>query len=161
MNRRRLLLFALVAILSVLPGQAMAVSVPVIEGDVDATELCFQFLCGVAIFGGEFDGEVNFRNADGWVLTAIDHDPLPAPGEDANINSGVFTIKAGWRLFKGIVLGPGFSFIHNNGDNTFGVCGVLQLTQGGIGTLYFKGVLYHTVFPPALEGTVFQQPVCP
>ncbi|MGB2715303.1 MAG: hypothetical protein WBC51_14055 [Vicinamibacterales bacterium] len=134
---------------------AEAASIPVINVNTFGIELCPQSICGAAIFTGLLQGQVGGNpNALGTFLTALTHDPLPAPYQTADLTGGVFEFRVGLRRIRGIVLPGGTLF--NNNDNTFTVAATLLITSGGSGTLHFLGVLNHNTFPPTIVGTISQ-----
>jgi len=131
-------------------------SLPVIQGSVSGVELCPQSLCGSAVFVGIFQGRVGFRpNALGLISVAVHHDPLPElPGDCADITDGLWDLRVGLRRFVGGTTGE----LCYNGDNTYDVFVRMQLLAGGIGDMYFTGVLDHNVFPPTIAGVITQAP---
>ena len=150
----RKLSLAGLAIITLLVTQVVA-SEPAITGHVEGLELCPESLCGAAFFIGKFTGRVNQRRATGGFFVSINHDPLPAPGRSVNITGGDWTIRANLRLFSGEVLG---GTISNNGDNTFAVEAVLQVTFGGSGEIFVRGELDHNQFPPTNNADLSQPP---
>jgi hypothetical protein len=82
---------------------------------------------------------------------AINHDPLPDPGQQAAITGGTWDIQVGLTRIGGRVAEGS---LYNNGDNTFTVIVVLDFTFGGTGELQFLGILNHNVFPPTIQGSL-------
>lgn len=153
--RRRLswIVIVLVLVAGALPVRAS--STPVIAGNVAGVELCPQSVCGAAIFAAVFSGQVGANPfAFGTVAVAINHAPLPDPGNTAAILGGQWTIRLfSGRTFTGLVTGGS---LFNNDDNTFHVIANMLLTGGGAGTLTFEGTLSHRVFPPTIVGRISQ-----
>ena len=133
---------------------------PVLQGVAAGIELCPQFLCGFALFAGQFQGELNSRPASGGFVAAIVHEPLPPVGGIAQIlDEGKWTITAGRRLLHGDVAG---GRIIRFTETLFCVSMALDITDGGSGRLFFTGILDHGPFPPTIGGFVTQQPTpCP
>ena len=132
---------------------------PVLNGVAAGIELCPQFICGFALFVGQFQGEVNSRPAAGGFSAVIKHDPLPPVGQIATINDGRWTIATNRRILRGDVAGGG---ILNLNGTQFCVSIVMDVTEGGSGRVYFSGVLDHGPFPPTIAGFVTQSPApCP
>jgi hypothetical protein len=157
MMRKFFLIF--VTIIFLLTAQHGIASQPVITGHLEGVELCAQFQCGVAVFVGQFKGQVNNRRGQGGFLVFINHQPLPPPGQQqfANITGGEWSLRAGVNLFQGDILR---GTIVNNGDNTFTINAVLQVSEGGSGEIVFTGVLDHNDFPPTIDGDL-AQPAAP
>lgn len=150
-------------ILAILVGfsaiKLSADSRPVLSGVAAGIELCPQFICGFALFVGQFEGEVNSRPASGAFAAAVVHDPLPAVGETAAVTGGDWIITAGRRTFSGNVVG---GTILNLNDLQYCISMTLEVTDGGRGELFFSGVLDHGPFPPTIAGFVTQSPTpCP
>lgn len=143
------------AIIALLAAQQGVASEPAITGHIEGLELCPQSLCGAAFFVGKFAGRVDQRRASGGFFVSIDHEPLPDPGQSANITGGEWTIRANLRLFSGEVLS---GTIFNNGDNTFALEAVLQVTFGGSGEIFVRGDLDHNNFPPTINADLSQKP---
>jgi hypothetical protein len=157
---RRVAVSTLLAI--VLAFSAIKVSAdsqPSLSGSAFGIELCPQFICGFALFAGQFQGQVNSRPAKGSFAAAIVHEDLPAVGETAAILGGQWTITAGRRVFRGNVTD---GTLLNLNDTQFCVTMTMALTDGGSGEIYFSGVLDHGPFPPTIGGYVTQSPTpCP
>jgi hypothetical protein len=153
--KRALVSVAILFVLTCGARPAHAQSIPFINIDTFALELCPQSICGAAIFVGVLHGQVGLNpHAIGTFSVAITHDPLPPnEGDVAEITGGVFEFRIGLRRIRGVVL-PRVSGIRNNGDNTFGIRAVLAITSGGAGILIHEGVLNHNVFPPTEIGRV-------
>ena len=151
--------FAVVAtVIFLLTAQAGMASQPVLNGHLEGVELCAQFQCGVAVFVGQFKGQVNNQRAKGGFLVLVNHDPLPVSGQqpaNANITGGEWNLRAGVNLLQGDVVQGN---IVNNGNNTFTIKVVLQIAEGGIGEIVFTGILDHNDFPPTAEGDLTQPP---
>ncbi len=135
----------------------LLVTVPVaadsfLNGDIEGLELCPKSICGLAVFVGGFDGQVNGLSRHGVFLSGIDHDPnLPdQDGETVAITGGAWLIRVPFRTIRGAVLG---GTLTSNGDETFSVQLLLVTSPGG-GALTFTGTLRHDVFPPTIEGTI-------
>jgi len=145
-----------VTIIFLLTAQTGIASQPIINGHLEGVELCAQFQCGVAVFVGQFKGEVNNQRGKGGFLVRVNHQSLPAPGQaPAAITGGEWDLRSGINLFQGdVVKGT----IVNNGNNTFTLTLTLQLTDGGSGDIIFTGILDHNEFPPTVEGDLVQPP---
>jgi hypothetical protein len=90
-------------------------------------ELCPQFVCDAAVFIGKFKGNVDKRRANGGFFVSVNHEPLPAALQFAKITGGEWFLRANLHFFSGDILN---GTIFNNGDNTFTVETVLQVTSG-------------------------------
>ena len=132
-----------------------AESRPSLSGTAAGIELCPQFICGFALFAGQFHGELNSRPASGGFVAAIVHDPLPDQGQLAQINGGQWTITANRRILSGDVLG---GTILNLDDTRFCISMALDIDDGGRGVVYFTGLLDHGPFPPTIAGVISQTP---
>jgi hypothetical protein len=151
-------ILAVAAVIFLLAAQAGMASQPVLNGHLEGVELCAQFQCGVAVFVGQFKGQVNNERGKGGFLVLVNHGPLPAPGQQAaNITGGEWNLRAGVNLFQGDVI---TGTIVNNGNNTFTINVVLQIAEGGSGAIIFTGILDHSDFPPTVEGDL-TQPLAP
>ena len=153
---RRAILSSFVAI--VLGFSAVTLSAdsrPVLTGSAAGIELCPQFICGFALFAGQFQGEVNSRPASGAFAAAVVHEPLPPVLGTTSILGGSWTITAGRRLFRGDVTE---GTIVNLDGTRFCVSMTLEITDGGRGEVFFKGLLDHGPFPPTIAGVVTQEP---
>jgi len=150
MRRSRLSWLTLAAVVA-MASTLRADSNPQIAGFVAGLELCPQSICGSAVFAGRFVGRVDGRLAFGTFLGAINHDPLPEPYETASITGGQWLIWTWRNRFEGVA--PRGT-LTNNGDNTFTVVLNMVLTDGGVGTITFTGLLDHNVFPPTIAGTI-------
>ncbi|HYN09053.1 MAG TPA: hypothetical protein VES67_16840 [Vicinamibacterales bacterium] len=154
--KKRLVSFSVLTVL-VIAGTVpvRASSLPVIQGQVSGLELCPQSICGAAIFTGLFVGQVNLNPFSiGVVTVGAKHEPLPDPGETADITGGVWSLRLlNGRRFTGIVTGGS---LFNNGNDTFAVSVQMQILSGGSGDLQFEGTLSHQVFPPTLVGGISQ-----
>ena len=145
-----------VSIIPLLTARAGIASQPIVNGHLEGLELCAQFQCGVALFVGQFKGQVNNQRGKGGFLVRVNHQSLPAPGQPpVAITGGEWDLRAGPNLFqvdvvKGIIV--------NNGNNTFTINVVLQIAEGGSGEIIFTGILDHTDFPPTVEGDLAQPP---
>jgi hypothetical protein len=141
-------------LLTAQPGIA---SQPVLSGHLEGVELCAQFQCGVAVFVGQFKGQVNNQRGKGGFLVLVNHQALPAPEQPpAAIIGGEWNLRAGVHLLQGdVVKGT----IVNNGNNTFTLTATLQVA-GGSGETVFTGILDHNDFPPTVEGDL-AQPLTP
>jgi hypothetical protein len=94
-----------------------AESKPTVQGEILGVEFCPQSVCGAALFGGFFVGQVgNNRHAVGTCAVAVNHEPLPPPGASVDLTGGLWELKAGGRRVRG---GVGEGTLFNNGDNTF------------------------------------------
>jgi hypothetical protein len=154
--KRALWVLVPVVMLVVGSGHLRAASAPVIEGDVFGVELCPQSLCGAAIFVAVFQGQIGANpNAFAAVAVAVTHDDLPDPGQFSAITGGVWELKTILRRFRGFVA-PIPIGLFNNGNNTYTVRAPLVLTSGGLGSLFFQGLLDHNVFAPTIEGHISQ-----
>jgi hypothetical protein len=130
-------------------------SQPVLNGHLEGVELCAQFQCGVAVFVGQFKGQVDNNRGKGGFLVLVNHQSLPPPGQSASITGGEWNLRAGVNLFQGDVLQ---GTIINNGNNTFTLTATLQVVEGGIGEIVFIGTLDHNDFPPTVDGDLAQAP---
>jgi len=92
-----------------------------------------------------------------WVAGLINHEPLRQPGQAAKITGGEWSLRAGANLIRGDILS---GTLLNNGDNTFTVSVLMQVTEGGSGEVVFTGVLDHNDFPPTIDGEL-TQPAAP
>jgi len=156
---KRLLPFLIPAlVLTIAAGPVMAVSTPVIQGQVSGLELCEQAVCGSAIFVAAFVGRVGAVPLTiGAIAVSVNHKPLPDPGECADITGGSWDLFAAGRHFHGGVTGSLF----NTGQNTFIVRTALTLDSPAAGEVSFQGLLDHNVFPPTIKGALSQLPVNP
>ena len=132
---------------------AQAASNPAIAGQVAGIELCPQFICGVAIFAGGFQGQVGFfPNVKGIVVTALNHGELPTEeGASTPIFGGVWELKTWFRRFGGVATGGQITYI---GNNRFHVTVNLTLTTGGSGSLTADAILDHNTLIPTFGGTL-------
>lgn len=102
----RILLSSVLAVLLASAATLSAQSRPALVGTVGGIELCPQFICGFALFVGEFHGALNGRDATGGFVGAITHAPLPDPfGLPAALTGGEWTITANRRVLRGEVVG--------------------------------------------------------
>lgn len=132
---------------------------PVLTGFAQGLELCAQSGCGFALFAGLFQGEVNSRPANGGFVAAVTHEAdLPEFMHVAQITGGQFIITAGRRTFRGDVIGGEIMSI-NPASTKFCVTMTLDITDGGNGQVYFRGLLDHGPFPPTIAGFVTQSPI--
>ena len=134
----------------------VAADVPFLDGDIHGIELCPKEFCTVAIFIGEFDGQVNGVPRHGVFLAGIDHElPLPVvTNGTADITGGSFVIRILFRTIPGVVLG---GTLTKNEDETFDVVmSLLVARPGGLPPVpaTFVGTLSHEVFPPEIDGTL-------
>jgi hypothetical protein len=150
--------FSLLAVL-LLAGSVpvQASSVPIIQGQVSAIELCPQSICHVAVFAGLFVGRVGFNpSAIGWISVAANHEPLPTtPFVPVDITEGDWSLRLlSGRRISGIV-GEGSTLTLVDTD-LYAVHVEMAIDSGGIGNLTFDGFLSHRVFPPQLFGNLNQ-----
>lgn len=129
---------------------------PALAGQVAGIELCPQFICGFALFVGEFEGELNSRDVSGAFAGAITHEPLPGMHGSARLTGGTWTITANRRVLQGQVSG---GTIFNIDGTRYCVEMVMEITSSGRGQLHFTGLLDHNPFPPTIGGLVTQEPV--
>ena len=142
------------AVILLLAAQQAVASEPAITGHIEGVELCPQFVCGAAVFVGKFKGNVDKRRANGGFFVSVNHEPLPAAkGESAKITGGEWFLRANLHFFRGDVLN---GTIFNNGDNTFTIETVLQITSGGSGEIIAKVHLDHNVIPFTVDGDLSQ-----
>jgi hypothetical protein len=153
MKKYFLVVATVIFLLTAQPGIA---SQPVLSGHLEGVELCAQFQCGVAVFVGQFKGQVNNERGKGGFLVLVNHGPLPPPGQSASVTGGEWSLRAGANLLQGDVVA---GTIANNRNNTFTINVVLQLAEGGTGEIVFTGILDHNDFPPTVEGDLAQPPV--
>jgi hypothetical protein len=149
----RLSLLVLVVVVSLAPQRIATASEPTIVGSIDGVELCPEFVCGTAIFVGKFKGEADGDRARGGFYVSVNHDPLPGPLEFANLTDGEWFLRADRDFLSGDVLK---GTIFNNGDNTFTIEAVLQITSGGSGEIIATVLLDHNVVPFTVEGDLSQ-----
>jgi hypothetical protein len=148
---------AVATVIFLLTAQPAIASQPVLNGHLEGVELCAQFQCGVAVFVGQFKGQVDNNRGKGGFLVLVNHGPLPAPGQPpAAISGGEWDLRAGANLFQGDVVN---GTIVNNGNNTFTLTVTLQVAEGGSGAIIFTGILDHNDFPPTVEGDLAPPPV--
>ena len=146
---------ALLIVLLVGASSVSANSTPVVAGSVQMIELCPQSICGIALFAGIFQGRIGANpHAIGTVVVAVNHDPLPSPGDPCAGVLGAWQIRTLTRTIGGGAAGT----LCATSPLTFDVNVGMLVTKGGSGTLGFSGVLDHTPFPPTLNGDIFQAP---
>jgi hypothetical protein len=151
---KRIVSAALLAcLLAVSAATLSADSRPALSGQVAGIELCPQSICGFALFVGQFEGELNSRDASGAFVGAITHEPLPEVFGMAALTGGSWTIKANRRLIQGDVVGGA---IFNIDGTRYCVEMQMDITDGGRGELHFTGLLDHNPFPPTIGGLVTQ-----
>jgi hypothetical protein len=129
---------------------------PFLQGVIQGLELCPKEICTVAVFVGEFDGEVNGLSRHGVFLAGIDHElPLPVVTNDtADITGGAFVIRLPFRTIRGVVDNVGGT-LKKNEDETFEVVMPLHVAgPNGLVAATFVGTLSHEVFPPTIVGTI-------
>jgi len=153
---KQFLLIGIISIFLLIAEDGIA-SQPAVTGHLEGVELCAQFQCGVAAFVGKFNGQLNNKRGKGGFLVFINHQALPQPGQAANITRGEWSLRAGVDLLQGDILS---GTLLNNGDNTFTVRVLMQVSDGGIGEVVFTGVLDHNDFPPTIDGEL-TQPAAP
>jgi len=157
MRKNTTRMLAIVLVLACACTTLWAVSNPVIQGLVGGIELCPQFICGAAIFVGEFRGTLgNNPFARGIITAAMIHEsPLPPANLDVDILGGSWEIKTLLRRVQGrVVTGT----IHNNNDDgTFTISAELELAPAGSGQkVYFQGQLNHNTLIPTWGGVLLQ-----
>jgi hypothetical protein len=86
-------------------------------------------------------------------LVFINHDSLPQADQVANVTGGEWSLRGDLHLLQGNIL---TGTLLNNGDNTFTVTVVLQVSDGGSGEIVFTGALNHRDFPPTIIGNLTQ-----
>jgi hypothetical protein len=155
---RRIAAAGIVAIVLALGGITLSAnSSPSLSGGAAGIELCPEFICGFALFVGQFQGEVNSKPASGGFVATVVHDDLPAvPGVPADITGGQWTITAGKKTFSGDVADGNIVRLN---DTQFCITMTLEVTSGGHGELYFTGLLDHGPFPPTIAGFVTESPL--
>jgi len=136
-------------------ASAMGASTPEITGIATGTELCFQFLCQVAIFGGDVQLQVDGKPRKGVFLVTVNHQsPLPDDeGESVLILDGDWAITTKKGSFSGIIAGGTITRLA--GDN-YAILAELTLEDGGTGTIFFGGTLSHEQFPFTVVGVISQ-----
>jgi hypothetical protein len=145
---------AFLSLLILTAGLAQASS-PIIQGQVFGVELCPQSICNAAIFTGVFQGRVGLNPfALGTTTVSVIHADLPSEGQFSAITGGSWDLQAGLRHFSGYIDYNALG-LYNNGNNTYNVDAVLELTSGGTGSINFTGLLDHRVFPPTVKGRFF------
>ena len=153
---RQVLVSCILTIALVFPTVRLSAdSRPTLSGVAAGIELCPQFICGFALFIGQFQGEVNGRPASGGFSAVINHEPLQLPGQVALITDGRWTIATNRRVMRGDVLEGAILTIN---ETQFCVSMVMDVTDGGRGQVYFTGLLDHGPFPPTIGGFVTQSP---
>jgi hypothetical protein len=155
---RRITAAGIVAIVVALGGITLSAnSSPSLSGGAAGIELCPEFICGFALFVGQFEGEVNSKPASGGFVATVEHDDLPpVDGGTADITGGQWTITAGKKAFSGDVAD---GTILRLNDTQFCITMTLEVNSGGHGELYFTGLLDHGPFPPTIAGFVTQGPL--
>ena len=152
--RRAAWFLAPVLILVLGSAPVRAASSPVFDVDTFGLELCPQSICHAAIFAGFVVGRVgNNPFAVGTFVVVATHEPLPEPGETADLIDGSFELRFGLRRFRGTVEGGS---LFNTGLNTFEVTANLKLDNGD--ELLYQGLLDHNVFPPTVAGPMVSVP---
>jgi hypothetical protein len=141
------------AVILLSAAQLAVASEPAITGHIEGVELCPQFVCGAAVFVGTFKGNVDKRRANGGFFVSVNHEPLPGALQFAEITGGEWFLRANLHFFRGDVLN---GTIFNNGDNTFTIETVLQVTSGGSGEIIAKVHLDHNVIPFTVDGDLSQ-----
>lgn len=142
---------------------ARAESDPPIAGTFSGLEVCpqeLQFCGGKAWFAGKFVGQVGKKkNASASVLVGASHAPLndDEDGDITQITGGdwLMVIKQGNQAIGGNIAAGG-TLTYDFDTNSFAVVLTLVVTQGGSGTVNFKGTLFHDPFPPEISGMLFQ-----
>ena len=131
----------IVLLLGLTTQPVLAASRPVIAGDLTGQEVCFQFICGAAIFTGMFHGQVgNDQGVSGtWTVRATHRDLPTSVGGTAAITGGEWQLLAG-QLYGGRVRRGTITFL---GNDQYQINADLQLRHGGNGSLTFVGVLDH------------------
>jgi hypothetical protein len=153
MKRPLQLSVGLVAIMMI-ATHTWAVSTPVITGVASGLELCFQFICGAAIFGGDVQLKVDGKPRKGSFLVSVTHEsPLPEEGETVPILGGDWVITTRKDVFSGDVTK---GTITGLAGNNFAVNAELTLASGGTGAIYFSGTLSHEEFPFTIVGVISQ-----
>jgi hypothetical protein len=142
--------FTIVLVLS--GAMAVSASTPAVEGDLDGLEFCPQEVCGAAVFAGNFSGTIGGKQTPGFFWVAVKHEHLPKAGSSTAVLSGRWSITSNGGIIGGPILG---GTLFNNGNNTFRVDTVLEISRGGSGNIDFSGVLNHNRFPPTVEGSLF------
>ena len=150
-NRVRVLTIALI----LLCATSLSASTPFLQGAVGGIELCPQFICGAAIFVGEFRGTLgNNPFARGSIVAKMKHEELPPANGNAAITGGSWEIKTLLRRVGGEVKSGNIH--NNNGDGTFAVYATLALDPPGSGEVTFLGTLNHNTTIPTFGGFVLQ-----
>lgn len=136
-------------------GPLQAVSTPFIQGQVSGLEVCEQASpCGAAVFVAAYIGRVgNIPLTFGFIGVSVNHDPLPTPGNCADVTGGSWDLFAAGRHIHGDVES---GTLFNTGLNTYIVRTTLSVDSGG--EVYFVGLLDHTQFPPRIGGSLLQIP---
>jgi hypothetical protein len=151
-------------VIMMIASHTLAASSPVITGIASGLELCFQFLCGSAIFGGGVQLQVDGKPRKGSFLVSVTHQsPLPDEiGETVLILGGDWVITTKKDVFSGHVTSgdvtSGIGTITRLAGNNFAVNAELALANGGTGTIYFSGTLSHEQFPFTIVGVISQTP---
>lgn len=158
----RSLLVVFVAACSLSASNLALASNPTVVGDIQGLELAQQTGAHPALFVGIFSGRVNGRFAIGTWATGVTHElPLPAEiGESIAITGGqwamdVWTLQGFW--LKRVKLSGALSgSLALAEPDLFYVDTTLTVTTGGSGLIALELLLDHTVFPPAVSGSLSQ-----
>ena len=158
MKRLLQLSVCLVAIMMI-ATHTLAASTPVITGIASGLELCFQFICGSAVFGGDVQLKVDGKPSKGSFWVSVTHEsPLPEEGETVLILDGDWVITTRKGVFSGDVTS---GTITGLAGNNFAINAELKLENGGTGTIYFSGTLSHEQFPFTIVGDISQAAPAP
>jgi hypothetical protein len=86
--------------------QPVRASSPTIAGEISGIELCPEIACGAAIFNGTFQGTVGNKPTPGFFWVAVQHEALPAAGNNTFNVSVTLELKSGGtgQLLGAIVL---------------------------------------------------------
>ena len=130
---------------------------PVIQGGVQGKEVCPEFICGVALFIGGFEGRVGANPAAVGIITAaMTHGELPTSiGASTPIFDGAWELRTLIRRISGKVLGGSITYA---GGNLFEIRILLDLRSGGGGFVFFAGILDHNTPIPGFRGNLLQLP---
>ena len=136
----------------------------VIDGKISGQELCWQELCGFALFFGTFNGKVNGEHTTGTFTAIVNHSALPSqPGDTPAQVSGSWTLRTQQGDFAGTTTGT----LTARKNDRFDVNLSLQITTSTVSfsnnTLTFNGVLDHSGLDkqpipelPTIMGDLFQ-----
>jgi len=167
MTTRRVSL--LVGLLYLITSLCVAAAPPtsLIDGKIAGQEICWQELCGFALFFGTFNGKVNGEHTTGTFTAIVKHEtPLPTqPGGTADITSVSWTLRTPQGNFAGTGTPNVAGTLTAKKNDRFEVNLSLLITTPAVSppTLTFSGVLDHSGLDkqpipelPTIMGDLFQ-----